>query len=174
MKEQNENPRESLVAECYDRYRELLVAYAHKRTRDWDDAEDIVQDAFVRMWSMREMICASTVRSLAFTIVQNLLVDRLRVRVKKAEAQAYLYEVQPVSVEDTEQRVLVRDVAGLERQGVNALPSACRKVYLMNRFQDLPTAEISQELRISPRTVEAQIWKGRRRVRAYLRAAGVC
>ena len=163
-----------MVAECYDRYRELLVAYAHKRTRDWDDAEGIVQDAFMRMWNMKEMICASTVRSLAFTIVQNLLVDRLRVRVKKAEAQAYLYEVQPVSVEDAEQRVLVRDVAGLERQSMKALPSACRKVYLMSRFQGLAAAEISQELCISRRTVEAQIWNGRRKVRAYLKAAGVC
>ena len=99
MKEQ-ENQKEALVAECYARYRELLVAFAHKRTRDWEDAEDIVQDAFVRMWNMENMICVSTVRSLAFTIVQNLLVDRLRGRLKRAEAQTYLFESQPAYVED--------------------------------------------------------------------------
>ena len=173
MKEQ-ENQKEALVAECYARYRELLVAFAHKRTRDWEDAEDIVQDAFVRMWNMENMICVSTVRSLAFTIVQNLLVDRLRGRLKKAEAQTYLFESQPAYVEDAEQRVLVRDLFRLESQGAGTLPPACRKIYRMNRFQGLLAEDISQELCISRRTVEAQIWNGRRKVRAYLKAAGVC
>lgn len=53
------NTREmTLVAEAYTRYRTLLVAYANKRTRNLADAEDVVQEAFIKSsiwetWCMR-------------------------------------------------------------------------------------------------------------------------
>ena len=92
MKELNEIPKKQLVAEAYALYREKLVAYAYKRIHDVEDAEDAVQDAFIRILNMGDMVCAATIRNLAFTVVQNILVDRLRGRVRKAEAYSYMYD----------------------------------------------------------------------------------
>ena len=69
------NTREmTLVAEAYTRYRTLLVAYANKRTRNLADAEDVVQEAFIKIINMGDMVYAATIRNLAFTTVQNLLI----------------------------------------------------------------------------------------------------
>ena len=61
------NTREmTLVAEAYTRYRTLLVAYANKRTRNLADAEDVVQEAFIKIINMGDMVYAATIRNLAF------------------------------------------------------------------------------------------------------------
>ena len=65
MKELNEIPKKQLVAEAYSLYREKLVAYAYKRIHDMEDAEDAVQDAFIRILNMGEMVWAATIRNLA-------------------------------------------------------------------------------------------------------------
>ena len=86
------NTREmTLVAEAYTRYRTLLVAYANKRTRNLADAEDVVQEAFIKIINMGDMVYAATIRNLAFTTVQNLLIDRLRRRVVVSEVHSYIY-----------------------------------------------------------------------------------
>lgn len=90
------NTREmTLVAEAYTRYRTLLVAYANKRTRNLADAEDVVQEAFIKIINMGDMVYAATIRNLAFTTVQNLLIDRLRRRVVVSEVHSYIYDIQP-------------------------------------------------------------------------------
>ena len=138
------NTREmTLVAEAYTRYRTLLVAYANKRTRN-----------------------------LAFTTVQNLLIDRLRRRVVVSEVHSYIYDTQPEFTEETESGIHANSLLQAEYAWTKTLPEACRKVYCMNRFEELTAEEISKELHISRRTVEAQIQKGRRRVRPYLKAVG--
>ena len=48
------------------------------------------------------------------------------------------------------------------------LPPACRTVFAMSRFQHLTYAEIAQELQISPKTVENQMGKALRLLRASL------
>lgn len=167
------NTRKSTVVEiAYDHYREILVAYVNKRIHDMEDAEDIVQDAFIKILSMENMVNEATIKSLAFTAVQNLLVDRLRRRVRKTKAYSYLYDSLSEITESTEQRVTVNNILSVEYSRMNALPSACRKIYYMNRFKDMSAEEIAQELSISRRTVEAQIFKGRKRVRTYLKAVG--
>ena len=81
----------TLVAEAYTRYRRLLVAYANKRIRNLEDAEDVVQEAFIKIINMGDMVYAATIRNLAFTTVQNLLIDRLRRRVVVSEVHSYIY-----------------------------------------------------------------------------------
>lgn len=164
--------RRTIVDEAYRKYREMLVVYVNKRIHDMEDSEDIVQDAFIKILNIEDMICETTVKSLVFTAVQNLLVDRLRRRVRKSKAYSYLYDCSAHSVESTEQKINAKNILSIECLRMNALPPACRKIYYMNRFKDMTADEIAQELSLSRRTVEAQIFKGRKRVRTYLKAVG--
>lgn len=104
--------------------------------------------------------------------VQNLLIDRLRRRVVVSEVHSYIYDIQPEFTEETESAIHANSLLQAEYAWTKTLPEACRKVYCMNRFEELTAEEISKELHISRRTVEAQIQKGRRRVRPYLKAVG--
>lgn len=169
MKEQNEKSRRQLVTDIYTLYRDDLVAYVDKRIHDMEDAEDVVQDAFVRMLNMEDMLCPVTVRSLIFTIVRRLMMDRLRLLMKRTEIYSYIYDIQSVDTNETEQQVFANSLLQTEHALMEKLPSACRKIYYMNRFKEMSISEIAQELHIGKRTVETQINRGRIRMRAYLR-----
>ena len=137
-----------------------------------DAHSELVQEAFIKIINMGDMVYAATIRNLAFTTVQNLLIDRLRRRVVVSEVHSYIYDIQPEFTEETESAIHANSLLQAEYAWTKTLPEACRKVYCMNRFEELTAEEISKELHISRRTVEAQIQKGRRRVRPYLKAVG--
>ena len=140
--------------------------------RDPHDAEDAVQDAFIRILNMGDMVCVATIRNLAFTVVQNILVDRLRGRVRKAEAYSYMYDFRSEASDEMEQKIHAQSLVENEHVRMKALPLACRNVYYLNRFREKSAEEIAQQLHVSRRTVQAQIQKGRMLVRAYLKAVG--
>lgn len=169
MKEQNEKSRAQLVSEFYALYRDDLVTYVYKRIHDMEDAEDLVQDAFVRTLNMEGLLCQATIRSLIFTIARNLMVDRLRMLTKRTEAYSYIYDTQTVVSNRTEQQVFANSLLQVEHARMEKLPPACRKVYYMNRFKEMSVSEIAQELHINKRTVETQMNRGRTRIRTYLR-----
>ncbi len=169
MKEQNEKSRRHLVTDIYTLYRDDLVAYVDKRIHDMADAEDVVQDAFVRLLNMEDMLCPVTVRSLIFTIVRHLMMDRLRLRVKRTEVCSYIYDTRSMVTEEPEQQLYANSLLQIEHARMEKLPPACRKIYYMNRFKEMSISEIAQELHIGKRTVETQINRGRIRMRAYLR-----
>ena len=60
-------------------YARRLLAYCKQYTKSLEDAEEIVQDVFVRLWSNRARIHQEeTLRSLLFTMSKNQLVNAYR------------------------------------------------------------------------------------------------
>lgn len=66
-----------------------------------------------------------------------------------------------------------KDEMTLLQEGIDRLPPKCREVFLLSRFSKLSYKEIASSLDISPKTVENQLSKALRLLRAYLKANGV-
>ena len=64
-----------LIAEYYEEHRSSIFFYIYRRINDEGDAEDLVQDAFLRLLEYRMMIRRDTLKYFLFTIVRNLLND---------------------------------------------------------------------------------------------------
>lgn len=167
MEKETDNQRQ-LIADCYTAHLNELMSFATSRLGSREEAEDTVQDAFVRMMGYEEMICGATVKSFVFTIVANKIKDQLRRRIfrnKMEKSIKYEMSLQHCKAEhaaeyhDTKHR--------LERCIANLTP-ACAKVYRMSLFLDMTTADIAQELNTSKRTVEGQLLTARKRVRERL------
>jgi RNA polymerase sigma factor (sigma-70 family) len=73
-----------LDVEAYNRvvddHSDALYRYVVKHLRDRDEAKDIVQECFLRLWMRLDHVAASGVRSYLFTTAHNLVVDRTRRR----------------------------------------------------------------------------------------------
>lgn len=161
---------DQLITEYYEEYRRIVFFYICRRIDDRDDAEDLTQDAFLRLLEYRMMIRRDTLKYFLFTIVRNLVNDYLRRLYKKQEIDRYLYEVLPVSVTDLESQVIAKDLRRWEYRKVTTLSEQRRKVYVMSRFQSNSISEISQKLNLSFRTVESHLFVSRRDVREFMRA----
>lgn len=158
-----------LITEYYEEYRQSVFFYICRRIENRSDAEDLTQDAFLRLLEYRMMIRRDTLKYFLFTIVRNLLNDYLRRYYKRQEIDRYLYDTLPVTTVEPESRMVADELRRLESRRVSALPEQRRKVYIMSRFQDESAEDIAEELKLSRRTVENHLFISRREVREFIR-----
>ena len=152
----------------YQCYYVALKALANYYVKDNDVAEDLVQDAFVRLWEHRAFVNKETVRPLLFTIARNLVTDKVRRYYKKAELLSYIYKVQEASRNTTEEIVCSNELQLLHGRAVNRLPGKRRQIYELS-FRGMPSPVIADKLSLSVRTVEGQLLLARKSVRNVLK-----
>ena len=158
-----------LITEYYEEYRQSVFFYICRRIENRSDAEDLTQDAFLRLLEYRMMIRRDTLKYFIFTIVRNLLNDYLRRYYKRQEIDRYLYDTLPVTTVEPESRMVADEIRKLECRRVSALSGQRRKVYVLSRFYDKSVLDISKDLNLSYRTVENHLFISRREVRDFIR-----
>lgn len=136
---------------CFCQLAPGLVLFARQWARSADDAEDIVQEAFVRFWRKQHDI---TNRGLLYATVRSIALDFLRrdSRRSRRESTAMSDVDQSVApafeIEDDTQRALVA--------ALDLLPAEQREVLVMKIWSDLTFAEIASALEISQNTAASR------------------
>lgn len=161
--------KNDIIAKAYKEYSRRVLAYIRHRINSDEEAEDIMQDAFLRLIDY-DMIREDTVRNLIFIIANNLVVDHLRRHYKRLEVHetALLMEQQKTVIRPDED-LQAHDIEELEMRIVAQMSPATARVYEMTRYQELTIAEIADELSLSKRTVECHQFRSRKYVREQLR-----
>jgi RNA polymerase sigma factor (sigma-70 family) len=136
----------SAVGEFYRRYCRPVFLYAFSLTRDRAQAEDIVQQTFVRLLQ-QDPRGITSVRGLLYAIARNLVRDDLR---RAAVSKAAYPILEPAAdAPDPEQ------LAALSR-ALNGLPEEQREVVLLRIYADLPFADIAATLEVGESTVKSR------------------
>lgn len=161
--------RKLLIASAFVEHRSSLMSYVLYRIKDMEESEDIVQDVFLKLLEVGDVVCPATIKSFLFTIAQNIIVDRLRRTMKRTEIYSYIYDNAAVSVNTTEETVCADALEQAEKTMVARLSEQRRKVYVLSRYGGRSVGEIASSLSLSTRTVEAHLFHGRRIVRTYLK-----
>lgn len=138
-----------------------LGMYAMRIVGDADIAEDIVQDAFMKiLLQMDEGKEITDFKSYMYCSVRNECISYLRGK-KETESLDSVPEIDEEVVDTS-----LRD-AKIWR-AIDALPEKCREVFLMSKRDGLSNEEIADELNISIKTVRNQITKALARLREAL------
>ncbi|MCX6327139.1 MAG: RNA polymerase sigma-70 factor [Bacteroidia bacterium] len=154
----------------FRKYYVRLCAFANKFLNDPEEAQEIVQDVFTKIWEGREEIDPEdSLKSYIFKIAQNLSINKLR-RKKVESRYAEIYKL--VYIEQHEfsahESLLARELEENIAHSIGKLPSECRKVFELSRNEGLKYREIADTLHISVKTVEAQMSKALRSLRLEL------
>ena len=168
---QTTNNLGQMIANFYTVHHAELVNFATSRLGNREEGEDLVQDVFIKMMSFEGIINEATIKSFAFTIAANKIKDHLRRRIfrhKMEENAKYEMELQHSHVERV---VEYHDTLRMVNDSMARLSPACAKVYRMSLFEDMTTGDIAQEMNVSKRTVESQLFTSRKQVRAMLSMA---
>ena len=150
--------RNSLIADYYAAHRNELLAYVSRMLRHDAVAEDIVQDAFLRLLCSDKMVTPVTLPNLVHSIAHNLAVNYWR---RRCVAAAF----EQSRRSGTKEGDCEADVATV----YNATEIVQREIYCMNVYGGMKVAEISDELRVSYKSVEHRLGDARREVRSYMR-----
>jgi RNA polymerase sigma-70 factor (ECF subfamily) len=152
--------------EVFHRYYENLCRYAFTILRDMDEAEDIVQSVFTKFWEKREaFVITHTLRSYLYRAVHNQCMNLLEHR--QIRQKHMTHTLQQVS-EAEGPVVFPQELEEVVQKAIMELPPQCRTIFNMSRYEELRYAEIAEKLGISVNTVENQISKALRILRAQL------
>lgn len=161
--------KSDLIENSYKEFRQSLYIYICKAVENDSEAEDIVQDVFLKLIEYNDMLRHDTVKYFIFTIAKNLILDYRRKRwVVNNYNSYYSYSYNESTVDDTSSNTVVEDILRLERILVSELPRQRRKVYELVRYEDKTVSDISSEMNLSIRTVENHLLLGRKYVRECL------
>jgi len=154
----------------FRKYYVRLCAFANKFLNEPEDAKEIVQDVFAKIWEGRQEIDPEdSLKSYVFKIAQNLSINKLRrnkVESRYSEVLKLVYiENREISVHES---LMASELEENIANSIGNLPAECRKIFELSRIEGLKYKEIADKLNISIKTVEAQMSKALRLLRIEL------
>jgi RNA polymerase sigma-70 factor, ECF subfamily len=155
-------------AALYDRYCRLAYSVAHKLTGEKQAAEDLTQDAFLKVWRSADGYRPQrgSVRTWILSVVRNQGIDQLRAKATRRRMQEKLEASAPRS-EPSEAFTQVWHQArlGQVREALDALPHVQQQVLELAHFSNLTHLEIAERLRLPLGTVKGRLRLGLEKLR---------
>lgn len=168
--EQNKS-KSDLIADYYSQHYDELKTYVCSRLQYAEEAEDVVQNVFVRLLQMDKMITPVTLPCLVYTVAKNLIYDYWRHRQYVEDYEHFILrgEWQTASAQDTESVYSVHEMTELLERSIARLCEKQRKVYRLNLYDGLQVSEIAAKLDINYKNAENRLGAARKQVRGYMR-----
>ena len=163
------NGDERALGSMLDLYWDDLDRFANRILEDCDDSEDVVQEAFVRLWNGRSAWeREDSLRPVLYRIVRNLALNERR---RSRNLERWIRRVElygapsvPTPLDEAEEG----DMKVHVRRAVDSLPPRRRDVFLLVRYQQLSYRETAHALGVSTQTVANQMSLAMKDLRAAL------
>lgn len=161
--------KHGLIADYYSRHRSELLAFASSRLGDKDEAEDLVQNVFLRLLTTDKLLTEQTLPALVYTISRHLVSDYFRRRAYRHEYEHFI-QGSDSPVLSMEPALFAADIVERMERGLARIPAPCRDIYRMHIIGGMRVSEISELTGEKYKTVENRLGQARRQMRCYLRA----
>ncbi|RPD39320.1 RNA polymerase sigma-70 factor [Chitinophaga barathri] len=143
--------------EVYERYWQLLYVYAYRFLKDKSDAEDIVQEVFITLFTKKEILEVKSLSALLYTSVRNRVLkkfDHLKVR---ADYLASVKNLQEPGENLTEAQQNFNDLSRIIESELQKLPESTREVFVLSRIEEKSHKEISESLNLTKDVVKKRV-----------------
>lgn len=176
--EKNLISNSSVFSDIYISYHARLVRFAKEYVIINEDAENIIQDVFLKLWERQDTLyLIENMNAYLFKLVKNRCMDHLK---NKLSSEKY-----NKSVQNSFEMEMILKIQALDKfndiffaeknieeavkDAINSLPKKCRKIFLLSRNEGLKYREISENLNISVNTVENQMSIALKKLRIKLK-----
>lgn len=162
--EDSQHVQEQALAGLVDQYATTLYRVAFSVLRNQSDAEDAVQEAFLRVLRHREtLVEIRDHRVWLIRIVWNIVLDRKRRSKTRPETDdvSELARVLPASGLNAEDRAAAAQHHALVLTCVEKLPAREREVMMLSAFEELTSVEIAAILDVTESSVRSRLFRAR-------------
>lgn len=160
---------EKVLSRLFDQYWKPLFQFSYNLLRDEDDAKDVVQEVFIKLWDRQldlaihtsiESYLFSSVRYRSLTKLSKQLSSRARnLPLEDHIEQSFLEAVDPLIIKELQQEIDTQ---------IDKLPERMREVIRLRSKDSLTISEIALQLNISEDTVKNHLASARKRLRIHL------
>jgi len=159
-----------LFQETFYKYYEPLCKYAFTIVKESHSCEDIVQETFLRVWEKKQnLIGSEELTWYLYTAIRNNCLSFLEKNQKTVLGEFNGQEIIETPGERPPVPATETDYDTLLQNALENLPPKCREVFVLSRVSNLTYKQISDSLGISIKTVENQMGKALKILRAYIR-----
>ena len=162
------NAKFSIIADYYSEHYEELKAFVTKRVLRVEEAEDIVQNVFMRLLSSDKMITPITMPSLVYTVARNMVYDYWRHRKSVEEYEHYFAYAGSWNSVDGQSVYSAVEINELLERGIARLTDRQRDIYRLNIREGMQVSEISERLQMNYKSVENRLGSARKEIRRYM------
>lgn len=139
----------------FNSYAKDVKRFVYFKTKDADLTEDLVQDAFVKLWDECKNVKFDTVKNYLFTIANNLFLNIIKHnKVIDKHQKGYVHET---SNESPEFLYIEQEYLEKLEKAIANLSEKQREVFLLSRIEKKKYKEIAEKLNISVKAVEKRM-----------------
>lgn len=141
----------------FKKYYARLTHFAYTYVKDSEIAEELVQNAYVKIWENRNKLGEiSSFKSYIYQMVRNSGLNH--VRNSKNQNHHLTVLNSPKFVTSTAENELnIKDIKFHLFRALEALPPKCKRIFQMSRLEGMKHGEIAQHLNLKTKTIENQI-----------------
>ncbi|MDD5570780.1 MAG: RNA polymerase sigma factor [Bacteroidales bacterium] len=147
---------------CVDLHSDGIYRFILKNMRDEDEAKDVIQDAFEKIWIKHEEISFEKAKSYFFSSAYHTMIDRLR---KKNKQVKYDEEINHESMLHSKQ---YSDLKQVLDEAIKKLPEAQRSALLLRDYEGYSYEEIGEITGLNESQVKVYIYRARIFLKDYL------
>jgi len=140
--------------EIFRKYREKIYYFAIRYYNSAEDAENVVQDVFIKLWDERENVKEElSLNNYIYTIAKNHLFNIQRKKINEKAYRSYIVE-HLVQTPNLENEMIFADLKQSIDKIIDELPAQRKKVFVMGNIEGLSNKEVASALNLSVRTIE--------------------
>ena len=140
-------------------YQQKLHSYAFGITKDFDLAEDVVQNTFVYLWKNRlKLKDYFSLKNYLYRSVYNECIDYYRKKKAVTALEKKYIDALNHIIEEEEENSIEKLII-LVKKEIENLPPKCKRTFLLSKQEGLTNVEIAEYLNVSVKSVESHITK---------------
>ena len=150
-------------------YYKNLCTYSYKFIRNFDVAEEIVQEVFFKIWEKRSNLnLPENIESYLYRAVHNESINYCK-KNQKETINRNLYGVSISAFENFSDVLIQKELNNKIQFAIADLPEKCQEVFKMNRYNAMTYKEISRKLGITEKGVEFHMLRALKILREKLK-----
>jgi RNA polymerase sigma-70 factor (ECF subfamily) len=144
----------------FQRHHKKLYAYLMQLLNSKEDAEEIVQESFIKIWEKRENFLEGyPFDAYLFKIAKNSFLNHNRKKVNQRIFEDYLEYADELSSDNTDDYVIFKETLDIINAIIQEMPPRRREIFNLRKTEGLSRQEIAEKLQISVITVDSQLLK---------------
>ena len=146
---------ESVFSRIYQKWGQALFNFIRYKTKDIDQANDLVQEAFITLWDHCADVSPEKAKSYLYTVANRRFLNQVaHLKV------VHKHQSETISGTEHESPEFVLEHQEFEhklKKAIDALPEGQKTAFLMNRIDQMTYSEIAEVLEISVKAVEKRM-----------------
>jgi RNA polymerase sigma factor (sigma-70 family) len=147
--------------DCVTRYADNVYRFILKNLRHEEDARDVVQSAFEKLWMNREQVDGERCKSYLFTIAYNQMIDHIRKHKRVSLRDEFQEEVR---IQDRPQHNMKKVL----EEALNRLSETAKSLVLLKDYEGYSYEEIGQITGLNESQVKVYLHRARLQLKNYL------